>query len=164
MDISSFGFLLSDVSRLYTRHFDRHTDEIGVTLAQAKVLAFLARNEACTQVQLAEICDIDPMTLVRILDRMENDGWIERRIDAGDRRVRRLHLCPAAQPVLDSIAELARRARAVALAGLSATQREDLLNMLEHVHQKLEVAAASDDARLASPTSPRRPAQGKRKS
>lgn len=166
VDISNFGFLLTDVSRLYTRHFERHTGEIGVTLAQAKTLAVLARNEGITQVQLADLCDIDPMTLVRILDRMEKDAWIERRSDTGDRRVRRLYLCPPARPVLDAIVELAKKARSAALAGLSADERERLLDMLEHIHQKLADAAVADHAApgAALPQAPvRRAAQRKRR-
>src|SRR5450759_1266799 len=76
-----FGFLLKDVSRLYSRNFERHATELNLTLAQCKVLSYLQRNEGISQVRLAYLTDTDPMTLVRILDRMERDGLIERRPD-----------------------------------------------------------------------------------
>ena len=77
--IRNLGFLLKDVSRLWVRYFTQHADQLGLTLTHAKVLVFLSRNEGTTQARLAEICDTDPMTLVRTLDRMQNDGWLERR-------------------------------------------------------------------------------------
>jgi MarR family len=75
-----FGFLLKDISRLHSKNFERHsvTLTLTLTLAQCKVLPHLQRNEGVSQVRLAELADTDPMTLVRFLDRMERDGWVER--------------------------------------------------------------------------------------
>jgi hypothetical protein len=77
------------------------------------------------------------MTLVRILDRMEQDGWIERCPDPQDRRAWRLHLKPAAAPILKRILTIADRARGESLAGLDATERETLINLLERIHANL---------------------------
>ncbi len=79
--IRHFGFLVKDVSRLWVRHFEQRAVQLGMSLTQCKVLVFLSRNEGATQARLAELSDTDPMTLVRVLDRMERDGWIERRPD-----------------------------------------------------------------------------------
>ena len=84
--LRSFGFLLKDVSRLYVRRFEQRAAALGLTLPQCRALVYLAMHEGISQVRLAELTDIEPMTLVRILDRMEADGWLERRLDSADRR------------------------------------------------------------------------------
>src|SRR6202158_6511029 len=76
-----FAFLVRDVYRLYAKHFERYAREIELTLPQCKVLGHLSRNEGISQARLAELTDTDPMTLVRTLDRMQQDEWIERRPD-----------------------------------------------------------------------------------
>lgn len=134
-----FGFLLKDVSRLSAKNFERHSGDrgLGLGLAQCKVLIHLQRNQGVTQVQLAGLTDTDPMTLVRILDRMEQDGWIERRPDPADRRVRRLHLTTAATPITRQIWTIADRARAEAFEGLDDTDQEQLINLLQRIHDNL---------------------------
>ena len=77
------------------------------------------------------------MTLVRILDRMESDGWVERRPDPNDRRARTLYVTSGAKPVLEQIDKLSAQMRAEALAGLSGEQRNQLMGLLEHVYQNL---------------------------
>lgn len=153
--IRNFGILLKDIARLYTQHFERRTGEIGTTLPTAKVLKFLSRNEGLTQARLAEITETDPMTLVRILNRMEKSGWIERRGDREDKRIRRLYLRKPALPVLDSIDRLASRSRGAALAGLPRAERETLIRLLEHVHRNL-TAAESEAALVPARASARR--------
>jgi DNA-binding MarR family transcriptional regulator len=145
---------MKDVSRLWVRYFESHADQIGLTLTQAKVLVFLSRNEGCTQAQLAELCDTDPMTLVRVLDRMQTDGFLERRPDPSDRRVYRLFLKPASDSILAEITRIGDRARSEALAGLSNDERTQLIGLLERVHANLLalVPTASEPARTSAPT------------
>jgi len=135
--LQTFGFLVKDVSRLSVANFERHAVELGLTLAQCKVLAHLHRNEGVSQIRLAELTETEPMTLVRILDKMEAEGWIERRAHESDRRARKLFLKKAALPVVNRIWEFADRARNEALAGLSAKERDKLMSLLEHVHANL---------------------------
>src|ERR1700694_1238163 len=101
--LRNFGFLVREVSSLSVLNFERHSEELGLTLAQCKVLAYLQRNEGISQVRLAELTDTDPMTLARTLERMEGDGWIERRPDPADRRARRIFLKPPAITLLQEI-------------------------------------------------------------
>src|SRR3984885_14355331 len=101
--LRNFGFLVKDVYRLYAKHFERHAGEFGLTLSQCKVLGHLSRNEGISPARLAELTDTDPMTLVRTLDRMQQDEWIERRPDPADRRAHRLYLCEAAKPIMNLI-------------------------------------------------------------
>ncbi|HEU4618655.1 MAG TPA: MarR family transcriptional regulator [Gammaproteobacteria bacterium] len=148
----NIGFLLKDVSRLWVRHFEQLAAQLGMTLSQAKVLLYLSRNEGTTQTRLAELSDTDRMTLVRILDRMENDGWLERRTDPDDRRAHRLHLKPAAESVLAEVTRLADKARAEALAGVSAEERAQLLTLLERIRGNLLslVAGSAESAARAA--------------
>jgi MarR family transcriptional regulator, transcriptional regulator for hemolysin len=135
--VRHFGFILKDVQRLWVRLFEQRIPQLGMTFTQCKVLVFLSRNEGTTQAKLAEASDTEPMTLVRVLDRMERDDWIERRPDPTDRRAYRLHLRPASSPVLQEILRIAEKARNEALGGLSAEQREQMTDMLEHVRKNL---------------------------
>jgi DNA-binding MarR family transcriptional regulator len=139
--IRNLGFILKDISRLWVRHFEQRADQLGMTLTQARVLVFLARNEGTTQARLAELCDTDPMTLVRVLDRMEKDDWLERRPDPNDRRVYRLFLKPASDSVLAEIMRIGDKARSEALSGLSADERNQLISLLERIHTNLAALA-----------------------
>ncbi|MDD5175874.1 MAG: MarR family transcriptional regulator [Sterolibacterium sp.] len=136
--LRNFGFLLKDISRLYSLNFERHASEPNLTLAQCKVLGYLQLNEGISQVRLAYLTDTDPMTLVRILNRMEGDGLIERRPDPTDRRVRCLFLRASAIPVLEEIWRLSDRVRAEALAGLSAADRAQLVKLMQRVNANLD--------------------------
>jgi DNA-binding MarR family transcriptional regulator len=137
--LRSFGFLLKDVSRLSSRNFERYANavKLGLTLEQCKVMINLQRNQGITQVRLAYLTETDPMTLVRILDRMQQDGWLERRPDPGDRRVWRLHLKPAALPVMKRIWDTADQARGESLAGLDDADIDRLMDLLEKIHSNL---------------------------
>jgi DNA-binding MarR family transcriptional regulator len=137
--LRNFGFLLKDVSRLSALNFEREATGSGLdlTMAQCKVLIYLHRNQGVSQVRLAYLTDTDPMTLVRILDRMEQDGWIERRQDPADRRARQLYLRAAAEPVVAEIWRIADRARAASLAGLDDAERELLVGLLGRIHHNL---------------------------
>src|SRR5579863_9089544 len=135
--LRNFGFLVKDVYRLYAKHFERHAGEIGLTLSQCKVLGHLSRNEGISQARLAELTDTDPMTLVRTLDRMQQDQWIERRPDPEDRRAHRLYLREAARPIMTRMWKLADQARQEALSALSIGEREQLMDLLERVHGSL---------------------------
>jgi MarR family transcriptional regulator for hemolysin len=135
--LRNFGFLVRDVYRLYAKHFERYAREIELTLPQCKVLGHLSRNEGISQARLAELTDTDPMTLVRTLDRMQQDAWIERRPDPEDRRAHRLYLREAAKPIMQRMWKLADQARQDALAALSVAEREQLLALLERVHGAL---------------------------
>ncbi len=143
--IRHFGFLVKDVSRLWVRHFEQRAAQLGMSLTHCKVLVYLSRNEGATQARLAELSDTDPMTLVRVLDRMERDGWIERRADPTDRRAYRLYLEPASDPVLAEIMRIGDKVRSEALVGLSATEREQMMSMLERVRGNLVALLPAGD-------------------
>jgi MarR family transcriptional regulator for hemolysin len=146
-----FGFLVKDVAKKSSRNFERLATNFSLTMAQCKVLAGIERSEGLSQVKLAEVADTEPMTLVRILDRMERDGWVERRPDPDDRRARQLFLLPAAQPVIAEMWALADQSRAQALAGLSEAQRDQLIDLLLLVHSNLSALVPGSDDVCSQP-------------
>ena len=133
-----FGFLLHDVTRLYKRRFEQRSAQLSLTLSQCKTLSLLSRNEGISQRQLADLADIDAMSIVRILDRMEADGWVERRADPLDRRARRLAVTEKARPILEQILEMGAATRTEVLEGLDTAQRNQLVSLLEACHTNLQ--------------------------
>ncbi len=133
----SIGFLLSDTVRLMRTEFNRRLRQHGITLARAKTLWRLSQEPGLRQVELAQVLEIAPMTLVRLLDRLAKAGHIERRRDPGDRRAFRLYTTPAAKPALALIGRTAREVRAIALRGLARAEREALQRGLRVIKQNL---------------------------
>jgi len=129
----SVGFLVHDVARLIRKRFEQHAraKELGLTRSQASVLGRLSRQEGINQVTLAQQMELEPITLVRLLDRLQAAGLIERRADPQDRRARSLYLTPRARPLLDRVSILAGEVYDEALAGLSIAERERLVASLE---------------------------------
>jgi DNA-binding MarR family transcriptional regulator len=134
----SFGFLLKDVSRLYVQRFEQRAAVHGLTLPQCRALVYLANNEGISQVQLAELTDIEPMSLVRILDRMEAEGLVERRNHPADRRARCLYLKPKAKPLIDEIWQLVEHTRREAFNGIPKKQAELIISLLERIQNNFQ--------------------------
>jgi MarR family transcriptional regulator for hemolysin len=146
----TFGYVLKDTSKLYVQRFEERARELGLTLPQCKALVYLALSEGISQVELGNAAEIDPMSMVRILDRMELDGWVERRADPNDRRARRLYLKPKAKPLLEAVDRVASATRDEALAGFTQQEADLLVAALEKVRHNIaslqplpESAAAS---------------------
>jgi MarR family transcriptional regulator, transcriptional regulator for hemolysin len=135
--LHNFGFLLNDLTRRYVLRFEQRARAIALTLPQCKVLVRLQKNEGASQARLAELAEVEPMTMVRILDRMEADGLLERRLDPADRRARCLYLTRKARPLLDEIWHLADLTRAEVFAGIGRREREAFITMLERMHNNV---------------------------
>jgi DNA-binding MarR family transcriptional regulator len=133
----NLGFLLHDAARLLRKRFDQRARSLGLTRAQWSVLAHLSRQEGINQATLADILEIEPITLVRLLDRLEAAGWLERRPDPRDRRARLLFLTEAAHPMLDRMRALGAETREEAVAGLSEEDRERLIDTLVVIKKNL---------------------------
>lgn len=95
--------LLYDVARIMRTNFDKRARSRGMTRAQWHILARVDRQPGLSQRELAAICEVEPITVARLVDRLEEHGLLERRPDPADRRVWRLHNLPAARKVLDEI-------------------------------------------------------------
>jgi MarR family transcriptional regulator for hemolysin len=133
----SFGFLLHDLARLVRKRYEQRARPLGLTRAQWQVLAHLQRHEGINQSGLAELLEIEPITIARLLDRMEEAGLVERRADPADRRARRLFLTERATPMLERGRALGDEVRAEAFAGLGPIERESLIDMLLRVRGNL---------------------------
>jgi DNA-binding MarR family transcriptional regulator len=147
------GYLLKDVSRRYVARFERHAAEISLTLMQCKVLLHLSKNEGASQVRLCELTDVEPMMMVRILDRMEADKLLERRPDPQDRRARRLYLTRKAAPLLDEIDRISEITRSEIFDGVSKADRDAFLKVLEHIHANACALEAATPT-VAAPSTP----------
>ncbi|MEM1298892.1 MAG: MarR family transcriptional regulator [Pseudomonadota bacterium] len=141
------GFLIHDVSRMMRGWFDERAQDLGLTRAQWRVLVHLAAREGVNQRELSEILEIDTVTLGRHIDRLERDGWLERRPDPKDRRAWLLHLLPAARPVLDQMEALAERTMTLALDGLGEAERAQFIDVLTRIKRNF-----TEDAAQASKT------------
>lgn len=151
------GALIHDVGRLMRRNFERRARQTGLpfTRQQARVLLSIARHEGESQAAVAAMLDIEPIALVRMLDRLHEEGLVERHLHPTDRRVRTLWLTPAGWDALDRILEINAEVREGACVGLSAAAREALIATLCHIKDNLALAdetaaeAARESARAA---------------
>ena len=159
MDLDrSFGFLVNDVARLFGRRFSHNGRRLGLTRAQCRTLARIARHEGINQAGLADLLEVRPMTLVRQIDRMEQAGWIERRPDPADRRARLLFLTDKARPILGRIRAVANETRDEALALLSPTEKA-AADRAADAGARDAVGAGSGRRPECRGTAPRRPAR-----
>lgn len=142
----TLGFLLHDVARLLRKRFEQNARDLGLTRAQWQVLAHLARNEGIHQGGLADILELEPISLGRILDRLQAAGLVERRPHPKDRRVWLLYLRPKAHPVLEKMRAIGAATRAEALAGVPEAEREQLIHVLTKMKENLIASAANGAA------------------
>jgi MarR family transcriptional regulator for hemolysin len=140
VDPPTLGFLLHDVARLLKKRFEQNSSGSGLTRSRWQVLAYLAQNEGINQTGLAELLEIEPITLGRIVDKLETMGLIERHPHPTDRRTWLLHLMPAARPKLEQVRQLGDVTRREALAGVSDDDRQRLLKTLEAMKANLTEA------------------------
>lgn len=113
-------FMLHDVARQLRLESDRRARAHDMTRAQWVILVCLERRPGLSQKELAEILEVEPITVARLIDRLEDRGMVERRGDPADRRVWRLHLCPPAAPVLNDIHAERDDLRRLLLEGVDA--------------------------------------------
>ncbi|RZU47134.1 DNA-binding MarR family transcriptional regulator [Fluviicoccus keumensis] len=133
----SLGFLISDVARLMRRSFGQRLEGSNLTMAQARALIFVARNEGVRQIDLADLLEVQPITLARLIDQLSADGLVERRSDPDDRRAYRIFLTPAAAPQIAIIENVAAAIRADALNNLNPDQADALIHALRTMRDNL---------------------------
>jgi DNA-binding MarR family transcriptional regulator len=142
------GALMHDVARLMRRRFERRARQTGlsITRQQARALLSVARNEGLSQAAVATLLDIEPIALVRLLDRLHEEGLVERRLHPTDRRVRTLWMTPLGWTVVDRILAINAQIREEACAGMSPAAREALLQTLDHLKSNLLLGEESETA------------------
>ena len=131
------AFLISDVARLLRTCADQRAASIGMTRAQWAVLVRLERVEGLKQTELAEILDLQPITLTRLVDRLCDNGLIERRPDPKDRRAKRLFLTDAARPLLERLHEIGETLMIEVLGGIDETTMATMLGDLDRIKDNL---------------------------
>ena len=134
------AFSINDVARLLRTYADQAAGQFGMTRAKWAVLARLDRFEGLKQTELAEMLDLQPISLTRLLDGLAENGLIERRPDPEDRRAKRLYLTPGARPLLERLSELGEDLMQTALAGLQPADVNSLLAHLSTVKENLRQA------------------------
>ena len=131
------GVVISDVARLLRTEFDRRVRRLGITRGQWLVLTRLHRHPGASLSELAERMEVEKATAGRMIDRLVANGWVERRAQPGDRRVKRVYLTPEAERVHKRIWRVAEDTVETALADLSARESKQLFALLQRVKKTL---------------------------
>ncbi len=146
----TLGFLLHEVARLLRRRFEQNAKNSGLTRSQWQVLSYLSHNEGINQTKLADLLDIEPITLGRIADKLQAAGLLERTTDPSDRRVWLLRSTASAKPKLEQVRRLGDLTRGEALEGISDTDRERLVEILQSLKINLTEACSLPASELKS--------------
>lgn len=137
--MDNYAFEIVETARLIKREANKRAAVLGATKAQWRVLARLSRTgDGVRQIELAEALDVEPITLCRMIDRLEEAGFVERRRDAHDRRAWRIHLTPAAAPLLAKLETMGAVFNADMMAGVSAAERAAMLRVLTRIRRNLD--------------------------
>lgn len=129
--------LLHDVARMQRTRFDQWARMYGMTRAQGIILHRLDRQPGLSQNEMAALCEVEPITVGRLVDRLETRGLLERRADPSDRRIRRLHLLPAAAPIIAAIEDYKVALEEFMTEGLDQSVQDGLIDALVHMKTKL---------------------------
>jgi DNA-binding MarR family transcriptional regulator len=144
--METLPFEIGETAHALRKAFDRRAVGLGVTRAQWKVLFRLTRQPGMRQIELADLLDVEPITLSRIVDRLEEAGLVERVADAADRRAWRLHVTAKAQPLIEKLRTLADEMTAEAFAGINPKHIEIMREVLARVRQNASRAAPMNRA------------------
>lgn len=146
----AIGYLLNDVTLLFRKHFDRRAVAFGLTRAQWRAMKMLVHREGLRQNELAEALDMEPITVGRVLDRLQGAGFIERRADPHDRRAWRLYVTAHAHAVVDDMEAIARGLRREATAGIGYDELHAALAVIERIKANLQALDAAADGAAGS--------------
>jgi len=142
----NFLFTLGEVQRLVRAYADKAAGRYGITRAQWAVLAKVGRTEGMKQTELAELMEMQPITLTRLIDKLCGNGWIERRGDETDRRVNRLYLRKTGRQLLGKLSGLRSELTATALGGINPADAQRLLSQLELIKENVRSAIQNGEA------------------
>ena len=136
---STIGYLIADLSRLFGRVFDRRAAHLGLTRVQWRALKRIHQSEGITQSELADLLDMEPIAVGRVIDRLQKAAFVERRSDPDDRRVWRLHLLPQSDAVMHDIEAVATSVREDCLAGIDPDELATAMKVLGQVRENLSL-------------------------
>lgn len=142
--VSELAYRMSDNSRLLRRLFDERVRRHGLTAAKARLLLSLDHFPDENQAFYADRLEIEPITLTRIVDRMEEAGWLERRADPADRRARILHLTAKSRGIVEAVRETVDAMVEETLEGMTAAERKTLAGLLDRIGDNLVKARSKE--------------------
>lgn len=134
---TSIGYLVTDLTRLFGRVFDRRAAHLGLTRVQWRALKRIHLDEGMTQAALADVLDMEPIAVGRVIDRLQKAGFVDRQADPGDRRCWRLHLTPQSLQVMDGIEAVAQGVREDTLVGVDAEELATTVRVLNQIRDNL---------------------------
>jgi DNA-binding MarR family transcriptional regulator len=144
-DKTTFGFLVTDVTRLMRKHFDRRAVRFNLTRAQWRALKRLSHSEGMSQSDLAEMLEMEPIAVGRVIDRLQKAGFVERRADPADRRAWRLYLTDRAHAVVDDMESISGGLFRDAQKGISAADLKTMISVLARMKENLNALDSADD-------------------
>lgn len=134
---STFGTLVTDVTRLLRTRFDRRAANFNLTRSQWRALRRVQRREGMRQAELAELLEMEPIAVGRVIDRLQKAGFVERRADPADRRAWRLFLTPRARRVTEGMERISAELMRQAQRGISAADMKTVMGVLRRMKQNL---------------------------
>ena len=143
----SFGYLLNDVTLLFRKHFDRRAVKFGLTRAQWRATKMLYHREGLRQTELADLLEMEPIAVGRVIDRLQAAGFVERRPDPKDRRAWRLFVTDQARGVIADMELIAQGLRKDATIGIDVAEMEQAMGVLNRIKENLQAldAASPED-------------------
>lgn len=151
---TSFAYRMHDVTCLFRKHFDRRALRFGLTRAQWRALKAIRRDEGLSQSALADRLELEAIAVGRVIDRLQEAGFVVRRADPADRRRWRLHLTPQAHAVTDDMEVIAQELRGESLRGVDVRDFEAFQRVLARIHDNL---VAFDEVPVPNPRTPETP-------
>ncbi|MBS9721111.1 MarR family transcriptional regulator [Tianweitania sp. BSSL-BM11] len=139
--VKPFGFLLHEVARLVRSKIEARAGMHGLSEAQLRLLFRLWKEEGATQARLAQVLEVEPISISRLLDRMEQGGWIERRQDPSDRRVRMIFTTAKTKQIRGAVKDVASQVYEEALTGVPQETRDALFEGLQAMARNLSSGA-----------------------
>ena len=138
----TLGFIIHDVARMMRWNFERRADEYNLTRSQWSVLVLLSRENGAQQKRLADIIGVTAITMTGLVDRLERDGWVERRQDLQDRRAKQVFLTNKVEPLIEKIKLVGKEVRNSALKDISASEEQQLTDLLRRMRANLSAENA----------------------
>ena len=141
-DEKSFGYVLVDVTRLFRKHFDRRAVPLGLTRAQWRALKAISHTPGMSQTELAEFLEMEAIPVGRVIDRLQQSGFVERRADPNDRRRWLLHVTEKSHGVIDEMEQISRELRREAQRGVKAADMQTMIDVLTKMKENLQALDA----------------------
>ena len=139
------AFLLMEAARLQRTAFDRRVRKLGFTRTQWLALRRVGDQPGVSQSELAELLEVEKASAGRLIDKLEEFGWLERRPDDADRRIKRVYMTDLGRKIHAQITPIAQAMVEEELSGLTPKERETLADLLQNVKQRLQEMALDND-------------------